>query len=265
MYDFPALVEYVCDATGYDKVRLPSSPSPPTASSLVGSLLTSTYTMVLFADIVKRLAPLPSLYGRLTQAQLLSYFDVATRFAPLLDLSRSSTTGAHLPSLPDNMALVLSIHVKLPLDDIFELWSALGALILAAKPGELVVHPSDTDAALTVLGPAHDIGEPSSPPPVNHPHWPTLQGLRSCSPPSMHARLKDAPTTASNHVSLTPNLSSNRNGAERDDLLRVHDTPKGRRTATRCFARTERVSGRRHAYTSPKHRRLVGQRERRAT
>ena len=114
--------------------------------------------MVLFADLVKRLSPLAALYGRLTQAQLLGYFDVATRFAPLINLSANWQPGSRPPRLPDNMALVLSIHVKLTLDDIFDMWAALGDLVLAARPGELVTGQSDTDVSLSVLAPAHNLG-----------------------------------------------------------------------------------------------------------
>ena len=114
--------------------------------------------MVLIRDIAARLTPLTELYDRLTQAQLLGYFDVATRFAPLINLSISPRQSNRVPPLPDNMALVLSIHVTLSLDDVFALWDALGDIILGAAPGELVVDPQNADRTLAGHAPVRDLG-----------------------------------------------------------------------------------------------------------
>lgn len=114
--------------------------------------------MVLFSDIVSSISRCTALYARLTQAQLLGYFDVARRFAPLISMPSRRPLDP-IPALPDNVALVLSMHTKLSLDDVFEMWSALGHIILSAGPGELVTGISDVDTTLAGVAPHAHLGK----------------------------------------------------------------------------------------------------------
>ncbi|RDX42273.1 hypothetical protein OH76DRAFT_1488841 [Lentinus brumalis] len=98
-------------------------------------------SMVLFSTVAARVAAIPEIYAILTQHQLLAFFELATRFTqfiPPANARSTSRTTVPLPSLPDNIALVLSIHTGLILDHVNLLWSALGDIIIISKtcPGK---------------------------------------------------------------------------------------------------------------------------------
>ncbi len=119
--------------------------------------------MVLFSRIASQVALLPGIYNRITQSQLLGFLDISSRFAPLIQPAnplRLHNDPGRLVPLPENIALVLSVHTKLPLIDIRELWRTLGNLILASTPGELVLQPGETDGALSSIAPSHSLGKP---------------------------------------------------------------------------------------------------------
>ncbi|KAI0724251.1 hypothetical protein C8T65DRAFT_691377 [Cerioporus squamosus] len=116
--------------------------------------------MVLFSTIASRLTTIPELSGALTQHQLLAFFEVSTRFTEFIPPANPGNTSRPqpLPSLPDNIALVLSLYTGLALEHVSALWGALGDIIMSARPGELIIVPGTTDEFLSAIGPSHNVG-----------------------------------------------------------------------------------------------------------
>ncbi len=86
--------------------------------------------------------------------------DVASRFVPIIypaNTHRLKSQGRTI-ALPENIAMVLSIHIKLPLEDVHELWRVLGDVVLMASAGELVLEPGETDEGLSGIAPSHNLG-----------------------------------------------------------------------------------------------------------
>ncbi len=136
--------------------QISTTPSPTSTT------VTICYTMVLFSTVSARASRLPAaLYARLTQTQLLEFFDVSTRFVPFIVPPKSQGArpdDRRTPVLPANIALVLSMHTELPVEDVNSLWGVLGDIVMNAQPGELVLLPGSTDASLSAIAPAHHLG-----------------------------------------------------------------------------------------------------------
>ena len=80
--------------------------------------------MITLLEIVQALTPYPNVYMTLTYEQLSVFFDITLRFMPLIMTSSPRATRG-LPALLSDMEDVLSMKLRLPIEDINILWSAL--------------------------------------------------------------------------------------------------------------------------------------------
>ncbi len=112
--------------------------------------------MVLLADVVHRILQHEELYSHVTFRQLAAFLEIISRLLPLLDLV-SPRRRVTLPSLPPNVAHVLSMGTDLPPSRISELWIALGPTLLEGV--DMTVSQADVDFTLSTIGPSQRLGQ----------------------------------------------------------------------------------------------------------
>lgn len=113
--------------------------------------------MITLLEIVQALTPYPNVYMTLTYEQLSVFFDITLRFMPLIMTSSPRATRG-LPALLSDMEDVLSMKLRLPIEDINILWSALGDRLVNEFTSGLLPKV-DIDRELSVTGPSYHLGE----------------------------------------------------------------------------------------------------------
>ena len=113
-------------------------------------------TMIPLLQVLSRLSPYPPLYAALQFHQLSTFFDLITRFRPMIVLG-APRTAVDLPDLPPAIREVLSAQIRLPLYDIDTLWSCLGDISLSAG-SHATVPRQQIDRSLSYLAPLHSLG-----------------------------------------------------------------------------------------------------------
>ena len=114
--------------------------------------------MITISQIAQSLSTSASLYEKLSYLQLSLFFNIISRFTPLILTSAPRATQG-LPALPSNMEHVLSMKLRLTAKDINILWSALGAHLVNEFTS---VHSSDNldvHCELSITGPSFHLGE----------------------------------------------------------------------------------------------------------
>ena len=121
--------------------------------------LLATTTMITVSQIAHALSPSADLYERLSYVQLSLFFNIISRFMPLILTSAPRVTQG-LPTLPSDMEHVLSMKLRLTTKDVNTLWCSLGDRLMKdfisdhLSPANL-----DVDRELSITGPSFHLGE----------------------------------------------------------------------------------------------------------
>ena len=115
--------------------------------------------MITISQIAHALSPSADLYERLSYMQLSLFFNIISRFMPLILTSAPRVTHG-LPTLPSDMEHVLSMKLGLTTKDVNILWCSLGDRLMKdfisdhLSPANL-----DVDRELSITGPSFHLGE----------------------------------------------------------------------------------------------------------
>ncbi len=114
--------------------------------------------MISVSDIAQALSPYADLYHTLSYTQLSIFFDIVFRFMPLILTSAPRATRG-LPSLLSDMEDVLAMKLRLTVEDVNILWSALGGRLVNDYTSRLPSDILDIDRELSITGPTFHLGE----------------------------------------------------------------------------------------------------------
>ena len=82
--------------------------------------------MITISEIARALSHYTGLYDTLSYQQLATFFDIISRFMPLILTSAPRATRG-LPALLPDMEDVLTMKLRLTVEHVNILWSALGS------------------------------------------------------------------------------------------------------------------------------------------
>ena len=114
--------------------------------------------MITISQIAHALSPSTKLYEKLSYLQLSLFFNIISRFMPLILTSAPRATRG-LPALPLDMEHVLSMKLRLTTEDVNILWSALGDRLVADFTSSHSSDKLDVDRELSITGPSFHLGK----------------------------------------------------------------------------------------------------------
>ena len=114
--------------------------------------------MITILEIAQALSHYTGLYDTLSYQQLTTFFDIISHFMPLILTSAPRATRG-LPALLPDMEDVLAMKLRLTVEHVNILWSALGSrLVLDFMTRGLSSHKLDVNRELSLTGPSFHLG-----------------------------------------------------------------------------------------------------------